>query len=128
MNCKTILIVEDESDASTLLGRALRAKGFKSEVAENGQAALDFLEKNPEPCIVLLDLMMPVMSGQEFRAKQAANPKLASIPIVVVSAADDIASETKRMGVSTYVKKPVEMGKLLPLVQKHCAHDHPEHS
>lgn len=118
--CRKVLIVEDEEEASFLIHRALKARGYDSYVAENGEQALSFLRTNANPCVVLLDLMMPVMSGQEFRETQLGDPALSAIPVVVVSAANDIQDESKRMKVSEYLKKPIDMAKLFKFVERYC--------
>jgi CheY-like chemotaxis protein len=70
------------------------------------------------PCLILLDLMMPIMNGWEFLEAQQATEVLASIPVVVVSAAGDKARSAKAHG---FIKKPIEVEGLLKMIKRYCA-------
>ena len=82
-----ILIVEDDPDTREMLERFLQLEGFEVRTAANGQIALQALQADSALNVILLDLMMPVMNGWQFRQAQAMDPKLSRIPVVVVSAA-----------------------------------------
>ena len=82
----TVLIVEDDQDIREALSDALGAEGYDVAVAENGRVGLDVLRRGPTVDVILLDLLMPVMSGWEFRQEQLEDPTLAGIPVIVVSA------------------------------------------
>src|SRR3712207_9589138 len=84
-----ILVVEDNPDSRETLTLILEGVGYEVKSAENGREALTTLKNHPHPCIILLDLMMPVMDGWEFRQHQQNDPNLAQIPTVVVSAISD---------------------------------------
>jgi CheY-like chemotaxis protein len=118
-NCDSILIVEDEKDIRETLQEVLRLEGYKTFTASNGREALDMLPTIPRPCLILLDLMMPVMNGWEFLQEQRMNGDMtiATIPVVVVSAAGDKAKNTQTAG---FIKKPVELDALLDTVKKYC--------
>jgi CheY-like chemotaxis protein len=90
-----VLVVEDDQPTRELLRRQLQADGWAVTEAANGRAALDALEREPEPSLILLDLMMPVMDGFEFRAEQVRDPALAAIPVVVFTA-KDLTSEDRQ--------------------------------
>src|SRR5690349_1848715 len=81
-----VLVVEDSTDARQMLASLLEVEGFAVRTAANGREALDQLRAGPPPCLILLDLMMPVMDGYQFRAEQRQDPGLSPIPVVVVSA------------------------------------------
>src|SRR6185436_12323698 len=81
-----ILLVEDDFDVRDALIPILEYEGHRVVGAASGQEALDRLRSGAKPSLILLDLMMPGMSGMEFRAEQLRDPALASIPVVVVSA------------------------------------------
>jgi CheY-like chemotaxis protein len=82
-----ILIVEDDDDIRELLAAMLRREGYNVLEAEHGAQALEILEtESIEPCLILLDLMMPVMTGQELLKVLSDSDRLASVPVVVVSA------------------------------------------
>src|SRR5436190_19900143 len=93
MEC--IMIVEDDPDTREMLERFLQLEGFDVRTAANGQIALQSLQADSSPRVILLDLMMPVMNGWQFRQAQTKDPRLSQIPVVVVTAAgarEDIPS------------------------------------
>lgn len=89
--------------------------------AVNGQDALTRLRaSDAQPCVILLDLMMPVMSGPEFYDEMRNDPALADIPVVVISADGSARSKVKAMG-SEFIAKPVKIETVLHAVEQHCA-------
>lgn len=105
-----ILIVDDERQNQLLLTRALRLQGYQSMVAENGRQALDLLESDQGTMIdvVLLDIMMPEMNGYDTLAIMKQNESLRHIPVIVISAVEDIESVLSciEMGAADYLPKP----------------------
>ena len=103
-----------------MLGRFLELEGFRVELAANGKQALERLNAGVHPCVILLDLMMPVMDGWQFRREQVHNRDLADIPVIVVSAAgkDRIAE----IDADAYLSKPVDLEQLLERVTQYCCH------
>jgi len=81
------LLVEDDAAISDSLSEALREDGWDVETAANGRDALKVLREGLRPCVIFLDLMMPVMDGWDFRHEQLRDPALKDIPVVVVTAA-----------------------------------------
>lgn len=109
-----VLIVEDEKDIRESLCELLEAEGFVVSLAENGRAALDWLcEATVLPSVILLDLMMPEMDGEQFRREQLADTRLAQIPIVIMSAAREIVETGARMGAFAVLKKPMSIDLLV---------------
>ena len=85
-NGKLVLVVDDDCSMRECLSALLQVEGYSVLEAENGQTALEVLEKPPYlPCMILLDLAMPVMNGREFLKLRAKDPVLRKIPVVVVS-------------------------------------------
>ena len=118
---RKILIIEDAVDIRYLLKSLFETEGFAVEQAGNGQEALDLLYRSTSlPNMILLDLMMPIMDGYEFRAKQESDPRIASIPVVVMTADGDIGSKKTRIRATEFLKKPVDINKLLTLVRSTC--------
>lgn len=118
MSTATVLIVEDDPDTREMLGKFLELEGFQVETAANGQQALDKLETGVKACVIVLDLMMPVMDGWQFRRRQAEDARIAKIPTIIVSAAgrDRMAQVTA----DAYLAKPIDMDELLTRVAEFC--------
>ena len=114
----TILIVEDDIDTREMLGRFLELEGYRVETAENGKRALERLGSGVEACVILLDLMMPVMDGWQFRQEQTRNAELADIPVIVVSAAG--RERIQKIDADAYLSKPVDLEELLGCVTQFC--------
>ena len=81
-----ILLVDDDLPSREALSELLQLAGHRVVSAENGKVALERLRKNDGYCVILLDVMMPVMDGFEFRHRQLQDERLASIPVIVVTA------------------------------------------
>lgn len=115
-----LLVVEDDDDVRQAIVETLRDEGYSVAEAENGQQALQWLRGNPDPCLVLLDLWMPQMTGDELHAQMQQDPRLAALPIVVVTAAADGAFRARMLGARGYLKKPLDIDDLLSLVEDNC--------
>jgi CheY-like chemotaxis protein len=120
MNRKApILLVEDDADIAEAISTCLADHGFTVVVAANGREALDtLLQSAPLPSLILLDLMMPVMDGWQFRAAQSAEPLLSGIPVVLLSAHVNVREAAEKMAVAGWLKKPVELTALLEAVER----------
>jgi CheY-like chemotaxis protein len=114
----SVLVVEDDFDLRDALVPILEYEGHKVVSAANGREALDQLHGMPAPSVILLDLMMPVMNGEDFRAAQLRDPRLASIPVVVLSAHPRAEEQAARMGAVGCLKKPFDVDALLDLVRR----------
>ena len=84
--------------------------------AENGRIALDYLKAHSAPSVVLLDLMMPVMNGWEFRDAQLRDPELSRIPVIVLSADARTSVKARSLGVEQYLRKPIQLEQLVGVV------------
>ena len=115
-----ILYVEDEIDTRDAVTFALEHEGFTVFGVANGQTALDYLRSNPPPCLILLDLMVPVMDGWQFMAERARDPDLLAIPVVVVSAHPSVQRQTAPLKAAGYLTKPIDMEQLVATVRKYC--------
>jgi len=116
-----VLVIDDDRDIRDSLIEMLEEHGYRAAGAANGRDALAVLEtsENP-PCLILLDLMMPVMDGREFRDEQLKNPAWAEIPVVVISAYSDAQAQARELHLEC-MRKPLGMRPLIELVQRHCA-------
>lgn len=113
-----VMVVEDDEDIRESLMAVLEDYGYASTGAVHGRDALDKLrDQGARPNVILLDLMMPVMDGQEFRERQLATPALADIPVVVISAFRDGERLVATLKPSAYLRKPIDLPRLLELVE-----------
>ena len=116
-----IIVVEDDADTRDALVDLLKLLGYTVATAENGRHALDLLHKmKDKPCLILLDIMMPVMNGWQFLEAQKADPSLANIPVVVLTADASAASRASEASVAAFLSKPVNVGTLSETVARHC--------
>ena len=114
-----VLVVEDDREQRETLCAMLDFEGFDHAEAANGREALDYLENSRAPCVVLLDLDMPVMNGWDFRAKQLADERLSRIPVVVVTA-NDAGLSARFPGVVGFLWKPLRFEKLAAVLDQIC--------
>jgi CheY-like chemotaxis protein len=116
-----VLIVDDDEEIRESMIDFLQDHGYAPVGATNGKDALDKLEGGlPEPCVIIMDLMMPVMDGLTFRDEQLRHPELAGIPVIVVSAFREAAAVVRDMDCVGLVPKPLDLDKLLRAVRQHC--------
>jgi two-component system chemotaxis response regulator CheY len=114
-----ILLIDDSPDLRLPMKRLLEMEGYGVICAENGQVALETLRSSAQlPGLILLDLMMPVMDGQTFRAHQLQDAQLAAIPVIVMSASALVKHQSDQLGVYAYLSKPVEIDRLLDLTER----------
>jgi CheY-like chemotaxis protein len=114
----SILVVEDNDDVREMMAITLELEGHHVATAINGRDALDKLRTGDKPCLILLDLMMPVMNGWDFRRALDNDPTLKKVPVVVVSAAT--AELVHRTEAAAYLPKPFDMDELLHVIGDFC--------
>jgi CheY-like chemotaxis protein len=113
-----VLVVEDDPALRKSICTVLNDAGYSSWPAENGEVALERVREE-RPCVILLDLMMPIMNGWEFRSEQLRDPKLSAIPVVIMTA--DGRGEAKARNLhADYLRKPIHLDALLELVNDYC--------
>jgi CheY-like chemotaxis protein len=110
-----VLIVEDDPDIRLLFSTALSVRGYEVDTAGNGDEALAALASGPLPTVIIADLHMPVMDGWKFLSALHANPRLSTIPVVVLTAADDPDREAPRP--DTILIKPVSTQALIDAIE-----------
>jgi CheY-like chemotaxis protein len=116
-----VLIVEDDHDLREVIAEILIEKRFRVLQAAHGAEALALLRSSSElPGLILLDLMMPVMSGMQFRAVQRADPRLAAIPIVVMSAVTEGELKASALQPAAFLAKPTDQEHMLAVVRRFC--------
>jgi CheY-like chemotaxis protein len=115
-----ILVVDDNGNTRDSLILLLQSEEYDAEGVENGREALRVLRDGYDACLILLDLMMPVMDGWAFRVEQRQDPDLRDIPVVVLTAAMNPSQEAARLGAIAGLGKPLNIGRLLELVAQYC--------
>jgi CheY-like chemotaxis protein len=121
-----VLVVEDDADTREMLTTLLTTQGFYAVGAEDGLEALHLLRsvlhRSPQtPCLVLLDLAMPRLSGNEFRRAQLNDPIVAGVPIAVMSGAIDATERGETLGAVATLTKPIDLDVLIDVVRRYCA-------
>ena len=102
-----------------MMAQLLSIEGYSAATVANGREALAYLHTAPKPHLILLDLMMPVMDGWEFRRQQQADPDIARVPVIVLSALDP--GRAAKVNAAAFLKKPLDFDRLLQLVRDHCS-------
>jgi CheY-like chemotaxis protein len=119
----TVVVVDDDDAMREVIAGAIRSDGYRVITASNGEEALDALETLVRPCVVLLDLMMPVKSGWDVLREMNRRPLLAAIPVVVLTACgSEQAAGPADLG-RPVVQKPIDCDALLALVDELCAQE-----
>jgi CheY-like chemotaxis protein len=116
----SVLVIEDDDISRRTLEVMLQAAGFEVATVENGRQALNYLRQNERPACILLDLLMPVMDGWEFRERQLADSALASIPVLVITALSERGRQTPALRGVPIVPKPFALNELVDAVRSLC--------
>ena len=116
-NRPLVMVIDDDADIRECTADVLSDEGYLVHCAANGKDALDQLRSGPLPEVILLDLMMPVMDGWQFRAAQTADPELAKIPVVVLTANAGTSVIGTMLNVPLILRKPVDVGRLLSALE-----------
>jgi CheY-like chemotaxis protein len=116
-----VLVVDDDASTRQTLRALLEEEDFEVACAADGQDALDYLAEAGPPALILLDLAMPVLDGRQFRERQRRDPRLAAVPVILLSGERDVARTAAALGVSLFFRKPVELGRLLDAVRNVAA-------
>jgi CheY-like chemotaxis protein len=121
-----VLIVEDDPEVREMIRVLVSTEGFHAVAAVDGLDALHLLRtvrhRAPNaPCLVLLDLKMPRLGGNEFRRAQLGDPTVANVPVAVMSGASDLEQRAAAMGAVAMLPKPLDVDVLLEVVKRYCA-------
>ena len=118
---RPILVVDDDGDVREALSSVLESEGYDVVTAINGADALAHLRAaTTTPCVILLDLMMPVMDGFRFRSEQTSDLALSAIPVILLTADGNAQQKAATLGTAGFLKKPVDLDVLLDAVKCHC--------
>ena len=117
----SVLVVEDDAYTRDTLTEVLEKDGFAVQTASNGRDAFEVLHSaSTKPCVILLDMMMPVMDGWEFRKAQRNDPELASIPVAVFSAQPNIEAAARFVEAAACFRKPLSVDDLIDTLDSLC--------
>jgi len=105
----TILVVDDDEEVREMLRIALTGDSYSVATVPDGREALHYLRSHAETCMILLDLILPVMDGATFRRAQLHDRSLAWIPVIVMSASLDAASRARQLGARHLLRKPLNL-------------------
>lgn len=115
-----ILVVEDDQAVRTAVSELLAEEGYDVVGASHGAAAFATLAEGPLPALIVLDLMMPELNGWEFHLRLQQDPRLAAVPVVVLSAVAGFEQRRGKLDVAAMLSKPVDLDRLLQVVARYC--------
>jgi two-component system, chemotaxis family, chemotaxis protein CheY len=115
-----VLVVEDDPELLLSLSEVLESEGYCVTCARHGLEALGRLRGGARPSVILLDLMMPIMNGWQFRYEQRQDSDLAKIPVVVISAKSDSQQHALWLEADGYISKPIDLNVLLDTLSHYC--------
>ncbi len=119
----TIMLVEDDPSTQALVRTWLDSEGYGVQTASNGREALALLQ-GEKPCVMVVDLNMPVMDGAEFRRQQLRTPSVSAIPFILVSADGNAGRIARELGIDEVIAKPFDADRLLGIVASYCDGSH----
>jgi CheY-like chemotaxis protein len=119
MNPKAILVVDDEPAILDMISELLGYEGYQVVTTSQGSVALAWAKADP-PALILLDLMMPGMSGWQVIDALKASPQTRAIPIVVLSAQRDLPATAKELGIAVFLAKPFDLDELISIVHQYA--------
>jgi CheY-like chemotaxis protein len=120
-----VLLVEDDDDTREVLRLLLESDGIVVTQAQDGLEALSRIaalrtQEPPAPCAIVLDYMMPRFSGAQFRERQLANPDIADVPVILVSAVSDLPARAQALRPFAILQKPIDPDHLATRVRPAC--------
>jgi CheY-like chemotaxis protein len=116
-----VMIVDDDELLRETLAELVESEGLQAVLAENGEDALRRLRAEPHPRFIVLDLMMPLMSGVEFRRVQLTDPELSNIPVVILSAAHDARTIGEDLRAYDCFSKPIDLDRFVAVMKALCS-------
>ena len=117
----TVLVVDDDGDLLEVLGEVIEQEGYRAVTARSCDSALALLRAGETPCVILLDLKMPGMGGEEFRRLQLADPRLSDIPVVGFTGLSNGEGDAQRLALGSFLRKPVKLHHLLETIAHYCS-------
>jgi DNA-binding response OmpR family regulator len=118
MNLKKIMLIEDDFDTQFLFSECLRAENYDVVSMEHGKNALEYIETNGSPDLILMDLNTPFLSPEEFVTKMRSISTGVETPVILVSGKSDIDEYAKKLGAKNFMRKPFDLDPLLSMISK----------
>lgn len=119
---RSILIVDDDPGILDFITQSLEGEGYQVSGAANGEDGLAIMrDKATRPCLVLLDMAMPIMNGWEFRKSQLNDDALRTIPVIVLTADRQAAEKAADLQADGFLEKPLGLTTLLDIVKRYCS-------
>jgi CheY-like chemotaxis protein len=112
-----LLIVDDDESIRGFLCELLSTEGYSVKAARNGHEALTLLRGGFRPCLILLDLNMPVMDGRQFCAERDKRPDMASVPVALMSAGENLQDVRASCEPAAVFSKPFDLDRLVRTVE-----------
>lgn len=108
-NGKTVLVVEDHLDTQLLMKQVLKNEGYEVAVVGDGLLAFDYLKTHPSPDVILLDLTLPEMTGDEFMKRLRSHFLPSDLKVIVISGWDNLKERAEAIGANGYIRKPLQI-------------------
>ena len=115
-----VMVIEDNAEIREVLEEMIRADGTLVESAKDGAEGWARVRRPPSPCLILLDLKMPVMDGVEFLKLRNADPEIAPIPVIMLTGSVELEGRDRELNFQGFVKKPFDPDALSHLVRQYC--------
>jgi two-component system, chemotaxis family, chemotaxis protein CheY len=115
-----VLVIEDNTEIREVLEEMIRADGTMVESASDGAQGWARVGRAPSPCLILLDLKMPVMDGIEFLKLRNADSEIARIPVIMLTGSVELEGRDRELNFQGFVKKPFDPDALSRLVRQYC--------
>ena len=119
-SCHHVLVVEDDPSTREVICHVLERETYRVTTADNGREALRLLQSEEHPCVILLDLFMPVLNGDEVCAELMKDPHLSKIPVIMISAQGSLEEERETPNIVAFFRKPFPFLRLLKMVEECC--------
>jgi len=115
-----VLVVEDNEEVREVLEEILRREGASVETANDGAEAWERVRRPPLPCLILLDLKMPVMDGIQFLRERNRDPEIARIPVIMLTGSVELEGREQELNFQGFVRKPFDPDDLARHIREYC--------
>jgi len=117
----SVLVIEDDDDTRSALVEVLLLENIRAVGAQDGAAAIDRFHQGLRPSVIVLDLGLPLVNGEQFLKVRRLDPELASIPVVIITGREAKAEDFAGMNVKDVLRKPFDPWRVVEVVRPYCA-------